>query len=57
MQKGRSIGSKLWNWQPIKNRTRRLEILKNRKIKIYTKKIETSFSEGRQNLTKAAKTL
>ena len=41
MQKGRSLGSKLWNWQPIKNRTRRLEILKIRKIKIYTKKIET----------------
>ena len=32
MQKGRSLASKLWNWQPIKNRTRRLEILKIRKI-------------------------
>ena len=41
MQKWRSLGSKLWNWQPIKNRTRRLEILKIRKIRIYTKKIET----------------
>ena len=40
MQKGRSLGSKLWNGQPIKNWTRRLEILKIGKIEIYTKKID-----------------
>ena len=37
---GPTLAQELWNWQPIKNWTRRLEILKIRKIEIYTKKIE-----------------
>ena len=46
--------SKLWNWEPIKNWTSRLEILKNRNL--YKENRDMTFSKGRQNLANAART-